>query len=136
MNKIGNFIVLVSAFLVNCGPPSATDDTADSADESTLESDCASFCGPAYECSEEYAADWEFESQQECVDYCMLFTTSKVIFHDEPACEHTTRAMWACAGVIETCEDFGWFEDAAFGKTGLLGKPCADELIDFLDNCN
>lgn len=136
MNKLAQHLAFVAPLLLSCGPPSPTDDTAESVASSTLETDCESFCGPAFECSEEFAADWAFKSEQECVDYCVLFTNSKVKFHDDPECEDITRAMWVCAGMIQTCDDYGWFEDALFGKTGLLGKPCADESIEFLDKCN
>jgi hypothetical protein len=137
MNKLAKHFLLVTPLLASCGPPSPTDDTAESAASSTLENDCASFCSVAVDCdSEEYAADWGFVAEQECVDYCVLFTNGAVKFHDEPKCEGIGRAMWVCAGMIQSCDDFEWFEAAAFGKTGLLGKPCSDELIDFSDNCN
>lgn len=137
MNSVINDFVLLTTFLlVSCGPPSPTDESAESAGDSTLEADCESFCTPAVECSEEYAADWEFETQQECVDYCILFTNGAVKFHDDPTCDGTTRAMWTCVGKLDTCEDFELYENAAFNKSGYGGKPCADELIEFLDNCN
>jgi hypothetical protein len=137
MNNFAKYLMLVAPLLVSCGPPSPTDDTAENEGGSTLEADCASFCDRAVDCeSEEWAADWGYESEQECVDYCVLFTNSKVKFHDEPACEATTRAMWTCAGLLETCEDFELFENAVFGMAGIGGKPCADESMTFLDDCN
>jgi hypothetical protein len=136
MKFLKYFLLGTPLLLGSCGPGSATDDTADSAEASTLETDCESFCGPAVECSEAYAADWEFDSQDDCIDNCVLFTNSKVIFLDDPICDETTRAMWVCAGKIETCEDFALFESAAFGMSGIGGKPCADELYKFAQTCN
>ena len=131
-----HLVLLLAPLLLSCGPPSPTDDTAETPADSTLESDCASFCGPAFECSEEYAEDWQFKSEQECVDYCIGFTNSKVMLWQNQSCEDTIRAMWVCVGALETCEDFELYEDAAFNKAGYGGKPCADELVEFLDHCN
>jgi hypothetical protein len=137
MRKFANCLALFAApFLCGCGPPAVTDDTADDSNASTLETDCESFCGRAVGCSEEFAADWDFEFSHECTDYCVSFTHSKVALYDAPACEQTIRAMWECAGMLESCDDFDLFENAAFNMSAIGGKPCADELIEFLDHCN
>jgi hypothetical protein len=137
MNKLTKSLLLIAPVIVSCGPPSPTDDTASSVGESTIQDDCESFCQRAIECdSKEYAADWEFKSVQGCVDDCMTFTNWKSDPFYIAECVDITRAMWVCAGMIETCDDFEWYEAAAFGKTGFLGNPCSDELINFSDNCN
>jgi hypothetical protein len=66
----------------------------------------------------------------------MTFTNWKADPHYSSECVDITRAMWTCAGMLETCEDFELFENAVFGMSGIGGKPCADESIAFLDDCN
>lgn len=136
MHKLAKYLVLGAPFLLSCGPSSPTDDAADSVSHSTLDADCQSFCSQAVDCdSEEYAADWEFESQQECVDDCASFTNWKSDPHYGAECVDITRALWVCAAMLETCEDFKKYEDAAFAK-GAVGHPCGIELDAFFEQCN
>jgi hypothetical protein len=65
-----------------------------------------------------------------------LFTNGAVEFSEDPECEHISREMWICAGMLETCEGFEEFENAAFGMSGIGGKPCADNLYEFAQTCN
>lgn len=137
MVKLVKPLLFFASLLVSCGPPSPTHDNEEGAnDEESLEADCASFCNRAVDCnSEEYAADWGFESRQECVDYCVVFTNGAVAFSEDPACEKITRAVWTCAAILETCEDFRSYEDAAFAK-GAVSHPCDTELDAFFQECN
>ena len=132
MNDIGITGFSLVLFAASCG----TNPDDDGSSEVDIERDCQSFCDRAVPCSEDFAADWKFETVDECVETCLIITNNGIEMFPSRPCAEITSAMWSCAGALPTCEAFAEFEDAAYGRAFGPDEPCWEEIDTHLMMCN
>ena len=115
-----------------CGPPKMDGETSP-----LIETQCEAFCERAITCeSEEFALEWDFATQSECLDDCLSWTQAVVDVRMKPSCEAIMGAEWECASTIEECDLWRSYEDDAFGVLTLDPILCQDESKMVYDECS